>query len=54
MSDIERAREELNRQRERTNERSKDARDLASWFRRQRAENGWRVMIEQIVTKGTT
>lgn len=53
MSDeMEQARKQLAQARERTDKRSKDARDLASWFRRQQAENGWRVVIEQIV-KGT-
>lgn len=53
MSDeLEQAREELAKQRERTDERSKAARDLAGWFRRQRAENGWRVVIEQLIVKG--
>ena len=52
--DIKRAREELDRQKERTEKRSSAAVEVGSWFRRQRQENGWRVMIEQIVVKGST
>jgi hypothetical protein len=54
MSDeVSKAREELDRQKRKTDHRAEDAKDLASWFRSQHRENGWRVMIEQIITKGT-
>lgn len=49
MDDLDRAREELRRQRAKVEARSSKASGLADWFRRQREENGWRVVVEQIV-----
>lgn len=49
MSDIERAREQLDRERAKAERRTSIARELILAFRAQRQANNWRLTVEQIV-----